>query len=119
LYLGLFSSFRIIRMVQGLEREMNQCASTVFVELFGSVEAAAAASTIALSGQSTSCLLLAALVRKLQVCIDILAECERCLSSGSSTAVVTSNAGRMFDRPVRGRDRRRPFWFDGVKFEQR
>ena len=41
-------------------------------------------------------------------------------TGGNSVGVpVTSFGGRMFERPVRGRDRRRPFYFDGLQFDQR
>lgn len=41
-------------------------------------------------------------------------------AGGNSVGVpVTSFGGRMFERPVRGRDRRRPFFFDGLQFDQR
>lgn len=56
-------------------------------------------------------MIFAALVYKLLICLDILAESENKGSGGFSTLGI--------DRAVRGRDRRRPFKMENGKCAQR
>jgi hypothetical protein len=108
--------------LRDLEREMNACAHSVFDELFGSAEAAAAAAgSVGGDASAWQSLLLPALIRKLQVCVDILADSEASASAAASSGASdgATGSGRVFERLVRGRDRRRPFWFNGLMFDQR
>ena len=105
-------------LLQDLEFELSACVATVAGEVFGSD----AEAVLGPGGAGT--FLLSLLVRKLQMALDILVEAERAelgvhVSDGCVGVMVSSKSGRLFERPYRGRDRRRPFFFDGLAFNQR